>query len=123
VPGRGGGSGRIRGSGSEAAFSFGVLACFAAAWGFAAARGFAAALVFGAARGFAAALVLGAARGFAAAFVFGAARGLAAVLGVLAAVSVRVARLVLRRSGREVGSEPRTLEGGVSLITPVSPGA
>jgi len=111
VPGRGGGSGRIRGSGSEAAFSFGVLACFAAAWGFAAARGFAAALV------------LGAARGFAAAFVFGAARGLAAVLGVLAAVSVRVARLVLRRSGREVGSEPRTLEGGVSLITPVSPGA
>jgi len=99
VPGRGGGSGRIRGSGSEAAFSFGVLACFAAAWGFAAARGFAAALVLGAAR------------------------GLAAVLGVLAAVSVRVARLVLRRSGREVGSEPRTLEGGVSLITPVSPGA
>jgi hypothetical protein len=47
----------------------------------------------------------------------------AGALGLPGAASDLTVRLLLRRSGRVVGSEPRTLGGGVSLITPVSPGA
>jgi len=47
----------------------------------------------------------------------------AGALGLPGAASDLTVRLLLRRSGLVVRSEPRTLGGGVSLITPVSPGA
>jgi hypothetical protein len=125
LPGRGGGSGRGLAADSGTAFSFGALAgfgtdAFAAAAGLVEAFGAAAGLVeaFGAAAGLDLAGVLGLAG----------ALGLVGGLGLTAATdceaasaSVRAARLVLRRSGREVGSELRTLDGGLSLISSVSP--
>jgi hypothetical protein len=69
------------------------------------------------------ALVLLAGRGFAAPFGLLEVGDFVTALGLLAGASDLTVRLLLRRSGRVVGSDPRTLGGGVSLITPVSPRA
>ncbi len=111
APGRGGGSGRERALGCGTALRPGV-------------RDLVAALGLAADVGLAAALGLAAGRGLAAGLRLAGGLGLSTTAALEpAGRSVLAARLSLRRCGREVGSEPRTLDGGVSLIAAVSPGA